>query len=345
MQSIEERKKQNDVIFKTCYITCALYFLLRVVFTVVFFISKAYILAYISIGGAVIYALYTLLIKNKKYYFYAVGCGNEFLVSAILGIIFGGMAPGFYLSIIGISVVSFFTVYFSFKERPIGTAVKWTIMSALICLGLHIYCLFVEPYYALEGWTIELVFDINIIVVFSFIIGYLMTFTRYAMTLENKIKNESRIDQLTQISNRHDLFNYLESIKDKENYGLAIFDIDNFKKVNDTYGHVCGDYVLKEIANIAKNNSDGSFVSRYGGEEFIIIIRTEGYDNVAFDHVEKVRKLIENNDFVFDGKKFKITISGGIEQYHDDISNEKWIDLADAKLYTSKEEGKNKTTI
>ena len=345
MQSIEEKKHQNDVIVKTCYTTDIVYLGIRLLCMIIFFIANAFILAYVSLGSIIIYLLFSLLIKNKKYYLYALGCGFEFILYSSIATILCGFAAGFYLNIIGLSIVSFFTVYFSLKERKIGSAVTWTIMSIFICLGLHIYCSLVEPYYHFEKWVTTVFFGIHIIIVFSFIIGYLMIFTKYALTLENKIKNESRVDQLTKVSNRYDLFNYLESIEDKSNYSLAILDIDDFKKINDTYGHICGDYILKEIAKIAKLNSDNSFVSRYGGEEFIVIVKTDGNKDIAYNILERIRTIIENNNFIFENQNIKITISVGIETYHDDILNEKWIDLADEKLYVSKGTGKNKITM
>ena len=167
----------------------------------------------------------------------------------------------------------------------------------------YIYCSLVEPYYHFEKWITSIFFGIHIVIVFAFIIGYLMIFTKYAVTLENKIKNESRVDQLTKLSNRYDLFNYLESIDDKFNYSLAILDIDDFKKINDTYGHICGDYILKEIARISKQNSTDCFVSRYGGEEFIVIVKTLKDSSIAYNQLERIRSIIENNDFVVDLKK------------------------------------------
>ena len=345
MQSLEEKKSQNKVIVKTCYTTDIVYLSVRLVGLALFLVAKVYPMAYVALGSVIIYLLCLLLLKHKKYYYYALICGTEFVVYSSVATILVGFSSGFYLNILGISIVSFFTVYFSLKERKTREAVYWTIFSALVCIGLHINGSLQEPPYSLDKWLSVAFFGIHIVIVFSFIIIYLLIFTKYAMTLEHKIKDESRIDQLTKIANRHDLFNYLDTIEDKRDYALAIFDIDDFKKVNDTYGHVCGDFILREIASIASLNSFDSFVSRYGGEEFIVIVKTGGDDDVAFSQLEKIRYLIANNDFIFEGKTVKITISTGIERYHKGITTEKWIDLADEKLYKSKEAGKNMTTM
>lgn len=345
MQSLEEKKQQNNVIVKTCYTTDIAYFSIRFLCMVLFLIGGCYPMVFVSLGSVVLYLILLGLLKIKKYYAYALICGLEFIIYPSVATILVGFSSGFYLNIVAITIVSFFTIYFSIKERKVTKAVRFSIFSALVVFGLHINGALQEPPYLLDKWLSTALFGIHVIVMFSFIIAYLLIFTKYAMTLENKIKSESRIDQLTKVSNRHDLFNYLETIEDKRDYALAIFDIDDFKKVNDTYGHVCGDFILRELANIAKLNLYNSFLARYGGEEFVVIVKTDGEDDIAFSQLEKIRYLIENNDFNFEGRTVKITISIGIERFHGDISNERWIDLADEKLYQSKASGKNKTTM
>ena len=345
MQSLEEKKQQNKVIVKTCYTTEIVYLIIRLLCMVLFLIGKCYPMVFVSLGSVVLYLILLGLLKIKKYYAYALMCGLEFIIYPSVATILVGFSSGFYLNIVAITIVSFFTIYFSIKERKVTKAVRFSIFSALVVLGLHINGALQEPPYLLDKWLSTALFGIHVVVVFSFIIAYLLIFTKYAMTLENKIKAESRMDQLTKVSNRHDLFNYLETIEDKRNYALAIFDIDDFKKVNDTYGHVCGDFILRELANIAKLNLYNSFLARYGGEEFVVIVKTDGEDDIAFSQLEKIRYLIENNDFNFEGRIVRITISIGIERFHGDISNERWIDLADEKLYQSKASGKNKITM
>jgi diguanylate cyclase (GGDEF)-like protein len=175
---------------------------------------------------------------------------------------------------------------------------------------------------------------------------YLTIFLKYAFFLEKKIMNESRTDELTQINNRYALYDYLESIDNKTNLFLAIFDIDDFKMVNDTYGHVCGDYILKSIARITIETMSDEFVCRYGGEEFIVILKNEKKKNQVFQRLETLRKNIENYAFEFEGKKIHITITLGAAKYTKDINSlTSWIEVADAKLYDGKQTGKNKTIL
>ncbi|MBR6072231.1 MAG: GGDEF domain-containing protein [Acholeplasmatales bacterium] len=141
------------------------------------------------------------------------------------------------------------------------------------------------------------------------------------------------------------LYNYLDSLDDKDDYALVIFDIDDFKKINDTYGHIYGDYVIKEISNIAKNNSLNQFVARYGGEEFIIIIKLNNDFNKAYEITEDIRKRIDEYKFELNNVVTHITVSLGISKYQDGLRNDEWIKSADDKLYIAKKNGKNQTVI
>ena len=148
---------------------------------------------------------------------------------------------------------------------------------------------------------------------------------------------------MTKTHNRYDLYSYLDSITEKKEYSLAIFDIDDFKKINDVYGHICADYIPKELAFIASNTLGDSFVSRYGGEEFIIIAKEN--NNEFYARLEDLRKYIASHVFQFNDTKIKITITIGVGIYEENMSIEAWIDNADSKLYRGKNSGKNKTVM
>jgi len=124
---------------------------------------------------------------------------------------------------------------------------------------------------------------------------------------------------------------------------LIMIDIDFFKKVNDTYGHLAGDHILKELGELLKSRvRREEIVSRYGGEELAILLPEtdkEGAVNVA----EQMRDKVESHQFVFAGKKIKITISGGVSEVTEgDYDYNELIDVADERLYAAKNSGRNK---
>ena len=154
------------------------------------------------------------------------------------------------------------------------------------------------------------------------------------------------VDGLTQIFNRRYFLEQLErelsrAKRYRRELSLILFDIDHFKQINDTYGHLAGDYVLKQLATVVKGKiRREDIMARYGGEEFAVILpEIDIANSVAF--AEKVRKLVEKTPFKFEDARIAVTVSVGIasSQDADDASN--LIKRTDEKLYEAKGTGRN----
>ena len=160
-------------------------------------------------------------------------------------------------------------------------------------------------------------------------------------------KQESKEDFLTKLYNKRALDEFM-SVKEAEykrygrNFAIIMFDIDHFKKVNDTYGHEAGDAVLSALAKILKQESRTvDIVGRFGGEEFLALLsETDLQGGVVF--AQKVRKHVEKARFVYKGKRIKVTVSAGVSQRSDHVSLEATINSADEYLYKAKKEGRNR---
>ena len=127
-------------------------------------------------------------------------------------------------------------------------------------------------------------------------------------------------------------------------FTIILSDIDFFKNINDTYGHLAGDFVLSEVGRIFKEGfRDNDVVGRYGGEEFIAVIDAEAH--IAKNIAERVRKGIEDHVFFFDNKRIKLTCSFGLAQNNKTSTLPSLIKQADDALYFSKETGRNRVTI
>ena len=337
MSAINNNRSHYKTISSTCYTANIAYLILRVFYFVLFLVSQLYIMAWVTLGTIAFYLFCFLLMKKKKYYLYALLCGNEFFAFVIVATVMLGFNTGFHFYILGLSVVSFFTTYFS-KQNNTKNSIIWAGLSLTIYLLLYFLTRYNGPYYVISNWLEMTLFTTHIVVAFLFVIFYLIVFLKYALSLEKKIMNESRTDELTQISNRYGLYDCFNQESDKRNKVLALFDIDDFKKINDTYGHITGDYILKRVAEITVNTLKDDFVCRYGGEEFVIVLDKDNY----LDKLENLRKSIEQETFEYENHKHKITITVGVAQYSKDISLEKWVELADEKMYTGKNTGKNK---
>ncbi len=127
---------------------------------------------------------------------------------------------------------------------------------------------------------------------------------------------------------------------------LAMIDIDFFKKINDSYGHQYGDYVLKEIANILQESfRKTDMIYRYGGEELVIMLPETSINN-AFIPLERIREKIADKIFEYNGISTHVTISVGIGCYNDKIVNHKMLlESSDEALYKAKQNGRNRVII
>ncbi len=170
--------------------------------------------------------------------------------------------------------------------------------------------------------------------------------------LHTKLQNlekKSKIDTLTKTFNRQAMNEYMQlkcSFNEHaENFHLMILDIDDFKKVNDTFGHIAGDKVLIFLSNIFKKTlRDGDPIFRYGGEEFIIILsRTDrqGAINVA----QRIINLVRNNKLLFKNEQMSITLSVGLAHCTKEDTPTSIIERADKALYEAKHNGKNQLKI
>jgi diguanylate cyclase (GGDEF)-like protein len=163
-----------------------------------------------------------------------------------------------------------------------------------------------------------------------------------------KLRELSITDDLTGLFNRRYLVRALEAefiraIRYKRNFSVLLIDIDDFKQINDHYGHSCGDAVLIKLASLVRGGLRSSdVVARYGGDEISILL-PETEKSKAAEVAEKLRGLIEGTPFGWHGEAFHVTCSIGIASAPDDRIAD-WNDLldkADQALYRGKETGKN----
>ena len=160
----------------------------------------------------------------------------------------------------------------------------------------------------------------------------------------------TEIDFTTKLLNKQTTFKqleeYLKSINEKpESFTLAMADIDFFKKINDTYGHLAGDKILKKISEcLIKNTKGDDIVGRFGGEEFIILLKNTNLDN-SKALLEKIRKdiddlIVKYNNFIIDNLNISI---GAVFNQDNNTDLNNLIEKADKALYNVKENGRNQT--
>jgi two-component system cell cycle response regulator len=155
-------------------------------------------------------------------------------------------------------------------------------------------------------------------------------------------------DGLTQTPNKRALMDFLDREFSRarrygRNLGCIMFDIDHFKRINDDYGHLTGDYVLRELAHVVRRRiRKDEIFALYGGDEFCIVL-PEAEPSGVLEFAETIRSIVANHVFEFESEHIKVTISLGLA--HLQTSMEEPNDLikaADVKLYESKNTGRNR---
>jgi diguanylate cyclase (GGDEF)-like protein len=171
---------------------------------------------------------------------------------------------------------------------------------------------------------------------------------KFLQARANKYEEMSFVDSLTGIFNRAKFEEILENeiyrIKryKSETFSLIFFDIDHFKNINDTYGHLEGDNALKKVAQLVQSNiRTVDTVARWGGEEFVIIMPVTSAKG-ALQATQKLRKMISETDFEGIGK---ITCSFGISEFNHNDDTQSLIFRADKAMYSAKENGRNRVEI
>lgn len=168
----------------------------------------------------------------------------------------------------------------------------------------------------------------------------------------DKLYEEANTDGLTKCYNKTYFNNRcdLEVKKSKitgDPLTLIIFDLDHFKKLNDNFGHDAGDFVLKEMAELLRNNGirQNDTFARYGGEEFVVLLPKTNLKQ-GFEIAERLRRLIETHEFVYESQKLPVTASVGVSDYRQGV--ETGVDLfkrADQAVYDSKGNGRNQVNF
>jgi diguanylate cyclase len=170
-------------------------------------------------------------------------------------------------------------------------------------------------------------------------------------SLNSQLEKVSRVDGLTGLYNRRFweeqfVMEYKRDKRSESPSALIMLDIDNFKKVNDTYGHPAGDEVIKTLAGIIKKATrETDLAGRYGGEEFAVILPDTPVANVEFV-AERIRRLVEKCVVVHDEINISFTVSIGIAGFkHTYKDSNQWLDMADKSLCQAKAAGKNRVIL
>ena len=306
-----------------------------------FYIIKATFLVYFSIPTALVYLIGYVMISRNHLYGYV--CFVYMWLTLYMGVttICLGYGYGFHLYGMSMIPIIFYSGYLG--RRISSKHIKALYVSVGIVIVYLISTLipsFRGPIYVSNLGYDVVFWIINSITVFGFLIFYTNLMIGIIIDSEERLKKLALEDNLTGLNNRHYMLSHLEVISGEDkDYYLAMADIDDFKKINDIYGHNAGDYILKTIAEIMKATCKDSLICRWGGEEFLILGKDK---NKAVSELEKLRKNVSDKRYEFEGKQIKVTITIGVAERRESENIDKWIQRADEKLYEGKNSGKDK---
>ena len=253
-----------------------------------------------------------------------------------------GYSASFHLYCMSLIPLTFYMEYFAHKlhtRRTYAMPISMALVAVyLLSTG---YVVIHGPIYAVDRKGIFLCLNINAISVFCFLIGYANMLHKLVIDSEIKLSDMAHKDQLTGLFNRHYMLERLEdpAMDLSRREWIAMVDIDSFKRINDTYGHACGDYVLVEMGRIMQDVCQGCVISRWGGEEFLI---TPDGQPRQIGILEQLRQAVERATFSWHGQEVAVTVTIGISEYQAGQSLDRWIQRADHRLYEGKNGGKNR---
>lgn len=343
------RKAVGDTIdrmFHYVTITCLF---IHTFYLVVFLYFHIYPLVILNCFSVVLYIYLCWNKFSKAPNIFYLFLHIEVTAFTVFSVICLGMDYGFqYLLILLISAI-YIRVLSSIKYIHV-----YGLVEIAIYVSLMLYCMVNEPVYhdVLSDFVVN---EINIAHMLVVFIGqYIMARTinnqnlliRALLSQNNQELEElAKEDYLTGLVNRRSLYTQFEYIKSmaKEDfsYCVAIGDIDDFKLINDNYGHDVGDAILVSISDqIRKKMRDNDIVCRWGGEE-IVIVMPNMPRRLAYERVDIIRKTIEQNQVPEVKNRSKVTITFGVCSNHGEYDLEKVIAKADQLLYIGKKNGKN----
>ncbi len=241
----------------------------------------------------------------------------------------------------GLLVITYFQFYISHNLK---TDIILKVMIMASYFGVKICEIHLPPFYQDYSPWVETFFTFaNPLIVTVAIILFVIMVPLLIINYEDKLTQKASVDELTGLLNR----SFLDKIRFEENvYNLAMLDIDDFKKINDKFGHHCGDLVLKDLGRLLKEvekKYSDTYVIRWGGEEFMVVYRVKNQNKYIFlDIMEQLRKsIIDSGVKIEDGRMINYHVTVGVAFSDEASSYGELLKVADSRLYWGKQNGKN----
>jgi len=316
-------------------------FVVHLVFVPLFYLLQVHALAAFNVLSSVLWFAGFRLNQGGRHGPAVTLLSCELVLHTALAVYLVGWSAGFQNYLLAAIPFAVFNQNWRTRTTIAVTAGTFVLYCLLYAVASRVAAAPIGPE-ALEGISY-----LNAGVVFT-ALGVTTYFFREASeTTERRVADLANTDPLTQLPNRRRLWDMLESeVLRSERSGrsfiIALADIDHFKKFNDSYGHHCGDAVLRHVAAVmrgALRRTD--MLGRWGGEEFLFILPETPLSN-AVDVLDKVRRCVEEVPCKFGDQHYHVTVTIGIASFGRRQTLEGGINQADDALYRGKEQGRNR---
>lgn len=323
----------------------------HVLFLAVFYYYQIHPMIYINMVSVFIYTGSFLILKKHRVLYLKITY-LEILIHMAFAVVCIGWGFGFQLYCFALIPMTFYADYL---EQKITNAKKKVYHPFVVGLGittwfcmLKIFSSLHAPIYSMNNLIVKYIFFmLNTIVTFAYILYFMSLYKDINQQSENIIREGAQLDVLTGLKNKSWLLQIEESYFEeqcKKGYAMfiAIIDIDDFKILNDTYGHQFGDKVLFRVAMQLKELEDrGIFVCRWGGEEFLVFGNGKENFHDILAVLNEVKENISRMKFFYQNKEIHVTITIGISKKTNETTFEALMERSDEKLYFGKRNGKN----
>ncbi len=279
----------------------------------------------------------------------------EIILHSMIATLCLGWQYGFAQYIIAIIPVGYYICYtMNIKRHKMLIATISAFVAVFIFLSCKVFSFYWQPLYTIQNqfWEIGL-YIFNSICSFLFLIVFSLVFVFEIKLTNNQLKHQNAVleqlastDPLTGLYNRRSMDIFLNQARESSSsFTLVMCDIDDFKKINDTYGHDFGDVVLKGIAKIMTAQvKEHGYVCRWGGEEILILINNASLE-AAYRISENIRRNVANKVFECNSKWIHCSMTLGIAAHNKKDTVEETITQADYNLYRGKRTGKNTVVL
>ena len=291
------------------------------------------------------------LLKREAYFQIYLITYFEIILHSFVATIFTGWSFGFPLYIFVLIPLSYYICYTIHADyRKLFIATLLGIFAFASFIACRVLSSLIKPSYQSGSAVFRFaVYIFNTVCAFSLLIGFSLIFllgirhlTRQLERQNTRLEELANIDPLTGLYNRRCMHKFLSAAMESGvRFSVIMCDIDNFKKLNDTYGHEFGDIVLKEVSEIIKaQTSQDDSVCRWGGEEILILCSSGSAEKVR-QTAEAIRCSVAGKSFKYKNSLVHCTLTLGLAEHKSEQNIEATISEADKKLYQGKQSGKN----